>query len=77
MTDIKKALLDPTAVFDRPMQVLHASDLSAQQKIEILQRWRYDAQLQELAESENMSTDGQVDRLEEILQALHTLGVNR
>ncbi len=77
MTDIKKALLDPTAVFDRPMQVLHASDLSAQQKIEILQRWRYDAQLQELAESENMAKGGQDDLLEEILEALHTLGVGK
>lgn len=76
MTDIKKAMLDPTAVFDNPMQVLHTNDLTHEQKIEILQRWRYDAQLLETAEEENMA-GGQQDVLESILEALHALGVHK
>lgn len=74
MTDIKKALLDPTAVFENPMQVLHASDLTRAQKIEILERWRYDEELLETAEGENMARDGEKDRLESILEALRSLG---
>ncbi len=74
MTDIKKALLDPTAVFENPMQVLHAIDLSREQKIEILQRWRYDEELMEIAEQENMSRGKGKDILESILEALRSLG---
>jgi uncharacterized protein (UPF0128 family) len=74
MTDIKKAMLDPTAVFENPMQVLHATDLSREQKIEILQRWRYDAELMEVAEQENMTSAGDKDILQSILEALRSLG---
>ncbi len=77
MTDIKKAMLDPTAVFDNPMQVLHASDLSHEQKIEILQRWRYDEELLEIAEGENMGRGGEKDFLQSILEALRALGVDK
>ena len=73
MTDIKKAMLDPTAVFENPMQVLHANDLTREQKIEILKRWRYDEELLETAEQENMARDGEKDRLESILEALRSL----
>ena len=75
MTDIEKALLDPTAVFEHPSDVLHAADLNREQKIEILQRWRYDAQMLETAEEENMAGNAN-DVLEHILQALHSLGVS-
>ncbi|MFA6037941.1 MAG: hypothetical protein WC748_07470 [Legionellales bacterium] len=74
MTDIKKALLDPTSVFDNPMQVLHANDLSREQKIEVLQRWRYDAELMETAESENMTKSHSKDMLTTVLEALKSLG---
>jgi len=77
MTDIKKAMLDPTAVFNNPMQVLHASDLSHEQKIEILQRWRYDEELLETAEGENMARGGEKDILESILEALRALGIDK
>ncbi len=77
MTDIKKALLDPTAVFENPMQVLHAIDLSHEQKIEILQRWRYDEELQEIAEGENMGRGREKDLLESILESLRALGVDK
>ncbi len=77
MTDIKKALLDPTSEFENPIQVLHASDLTHEQKIEILQRWRYDEELLEIAEGENMARGKQTDRLESILEALHALGISK
>jgi hypothetical protein len=77
MIDIKKAMLDPTAVFDNPMQVLHTHDLTHEQKIEILQRWRYDEELLETAEGENMARGKEKDLLVSILEALRTLGVDK
>lgn len=74
MTDIKKALLDPTSVFENPAQVLHANDLSREQKIEILERWRYDAELMEIAEEENMTKSNGKDMLRAVLEALRSLG---
>ncbi|MGD2132285.1 MAG: hypothetical protein PVI23_05790 [Maricaulaceae bacterium] len=47
------ALLDPPAVFERPADVL-ATTLPEDRKIAILQRWAYDAQQTEVAESEGM-----------------------
>lgn len=75
MIDIKKALLDPTSVFDNPNEVLHAPELTREQKIEILQRWRYDEELMEIAEEENMARGKENDMLAAILQALQSLGV--
>ncbi len=58
MTDIDKAMLDPTAVFRTPEEVLLREDMTRDQKIEILRRWAYDARNLEVAEEENMG--GQV-----------------
>ena len=41
--DIERALLDPPSVFATPEAVLAHPALSPAQKIEILQRWEYDA----------------------------------
>ena len=41
--DIERALLDPPSVFATPEAVLAHPALSQAQKIEILQRWEYDA----------------------------------
>jgi hypothetical protein len=41
--DIERALLDPPAVFATPEEVRDHRGLSREQKIEILQRWEYDA----------------------------------
>ncbi len=54
MTDIEKAMLNPTTVFRTPDEVLLREDLSREQKIEILRRWAYDARQLEVAEEENM-----------------------
>ncbi len=38
MTDIKKAMLDPTQVFTDPSEVVNDVELTQDQKIEILRR---------------------------------------
>ncbi len=72
MTDIEKAMLDPTAVFRTPEEVLVREDMSREQKIEVLRRWAYDARQLQVAEEENMGGQ-ESDILDEILRALHAL----
>ncbi len=72
MTNIEKAMLDPTAVFKTPEEVLLREDMSRDEKVEVLRRWAYDARQLEAAEEENMGGQ-QPDILDEILGALHAL----
>lgn len=53
--DITQAMTSPTAVFDRPHEVLRRSELSRAQKIEILKRWELDARALQRATDESMS----------------------
>jgi hypothetical protein len=73
MTDIDKALLDPTSVFRTPEDVLKANDITRDQKIEILRRWEYDARELEVAADENMIGNNS-DLLERVLKSLGKLG---
>jgi len=76
MIDVKKALTDPSAVFKRPQEVIETSDLSREQKIEILRRWEYDVRELQVADEEGMApADPQPVVLDSILNALRTLGV--
>jgi hypothetical protein len=68
-SDLERALLDPTAVFRTPEEVLARQDLTRDQKAAILQRWRYDAIELEVAETEGMH-DGEPDLLDRVLDAL-------
>ncbi|MEE8608524.1 MAG: hypothetical protein V3S55_13035, partial [Nitrospiraceae bacterium] len=52
MIDVKKAMLDPTMVFEDPMDIVANDELTRDQKIEILRRWEYDARQLEIAEEE-------------------------
>ena len=70
--DLERALLDPTAVFEMPEEVLKRDDLSSEQKTAILQRWAYDARELEVAEEEGMR-DGEPDLLDRVLRALGEL----
>jgi hypothetical protein len=70
--DLQRALLDPGAVFASPREVLHCSELSTQQKIELLRRWEYDAA--ELAVALEEGMPGRDDDLQrQILLALGEL----
>jgi ABC-type antimicrobial peptide transport system ATPase subunit len=72
--NIEKALLDPTMIFNNPQEVLNHSELLKQQKIEILERWQYDATELEIADDENMlAANNKADILDEILAALNIL----
>lgn len=72
MIDLPKMLLDPTAVFQHPQQVLAHPALTTEQKREILQRWAYDAKELETADNENMFAESS-HLLDEVLNALHQL----
>jgi len=76
-TDLDKALVDARAVFKRPEDVVTASDLTREQKIEILRRWEYDAREIQVADEEGMTappSEPQSAPLDLILKALRTLG---
>lgn len=76
MTDIEKALLNPSSVFSTPEEVLEAKDLSRDQKIEILRSWEYDARQLQVAEEENM-VGPRINMLDRILNALRRLDAER
>ena len=71
--DVARALLDPTAVFDEPEQVLRRENLTREQKILILRRWEYDARELEMASDEGMRGETP-DILDRVLNALRALG---
>lgn len=75
-SDLENALLDPTAVFRNPEDVLQRAGLNESQKIEILRRWEYDARALEVAEEENMAGAQPSDVLDRVLSALHALGAS-
>jgi len=77
MIDVIKAMLDPTMVFEDPMNVVANVELTRDQKIEILRRWEYDARQLEVAEEEAGMTVRRPEMFDRVLQALHTLGVER
>jgi outer membrane lipoprotein SlyB len=70
--ELERALLDPTAVFKTPEEVLKRDDLSREQKAAILRRWAYDARELEVAEDEGMR-DGEPDLLDRVLRSLDKL----
>lgn len=70
--DIEQALLDPPAVFPTPEAVLAHPDLTRQQRIEILQRWLYDATDVSVAIEEGMP-GGEETLLRRITLALDQL----
>ncbi len=77
MIDVIKAMLDPTMVFEDPMNVVANDELTRDQKIEILRRWEYDARQLEIAEEEAGMAVRRPEMFDRVLQALHTLGVER
>ncbi len=77
MIDVKKAMLDPTMVFKDPKEVIANTELTRDQKIEILRRWEYDAHQLEVAEEEAGMDVLRPEMLDLVLQALLTLGVER
>ena len=77
MINVKTAMLAPTMVFEDPMDVVANDELTRDQKIEILRRWEYDARQLEIAEEEAGMAVRRPEMFDRVLQALHTLGVER
>ena len=72
LQDYERALLDPIAVYARPVQVLNDDALDREQKLNILRRWELDSRELQVAEEEGM-TNGEPDLLTEVLQAIGAL----
>jgi len=68
----KQALVDPSDVFETPEAVLEASNLTKDQKIEILRRWEYNVAEEDVALEEGMPGD-ETGILRRILIALGKL----
>ena len=71
--DMKKALLDPAAVFETPEAVEHHPALTPAQKIEILRRWEYGETEVDAAADEGMP-GGDSKLLRRIVLAIERLG---
>ena len=53
--DKKKALTNPSSVFDRPSEVVGNEQLSHDEKTKVLQEWELEARLLEVATEEGMN----------------------
>ena len=72
MTNFKKALFDPMAIYKEPNHVLADKALSKEEKLSILKQWEYDARELMVAEEENMQGDAS-SMLQRVLNAIHRL----
>jgi hypothetical protein len=64
MIDLRKALLDPTVVYENPIEVVDDASLTREQKIEILRSWEYDAR-------------ARPEMFDLVINALRTIGAKR
>ncbi|MDA0704576.1 MAG: hypothetical protein O3A96_15275 [Proteobacteria bacterium] len=69
---LKQTMQDPKSTYERPGEVLKDEALSDAEKVEILRRWKTDAELLATAEAENMA-GGEPNLLHEVSEALATL----
>jgi len=77
MIDVTRAMLDPTMAFKEPKDVVASNELTRDQKIEILRRWKYDAQQLEVAEDEAGMAVRRPEMFDRVVQALHMLDLER
>ena len=73
-----EALSDVSKAFDDPRAILHTTDLTVEQKIELLQQWETDLRLMLVATEENMpgmAPGNTAELLRQVQQALDSLGV--
>jgi hypothetical protein len=70
--DYDRALLSPTSVFDRPMDVVATDSMTSAQKLEILGRWEDEARSLEVAVAESMG-GGEASHLADVRTAIDLL----
>jgi len=71
---LDKILLDPSAVYESPMDVVEDASLEESDRIRVLRRWEYDARRLTDAEGEGMGEGDACATLEQVLEALGSLG---
>ena len=74
--DFEKAKCNPSKFFVTPSEIVAASELSTEQKLELLHSWKEDAGLMQQAEAENMA-GGEPNRLSEVIEAIHEVKRSR
>ncbi len=77
-TRFQQALGDVSSVFKTPRAILEASELTRQQKIDLLKQWETDLRLLMVASEENMTGDTPgrtAELLRQVLGGLEQLGV--
>lgn len=70
--DYDRALLSPSSVFDRPMDVVATDSMTSEQKLEVLKRWEAESHDLEVADGEAMS-GGEQSRLPDVRIAIDVL----
>jgi hypothetical protein len=70
--DYDRALLSPSSVFDRPMDVVSTDSMTVNQKMEVLKRWEAEARDLEVADAEAMG-GGEPSRLPDVRVAIDVL----
>jgi hypothetical protein len=70
--DYDRALLSPTSIFDRPLDVVATDSMTGEQKLEILKRWESEAKSLETALAENMG-GGESSQLADVRAAIDLL----
>ncbi len=71
-SDYDLAKLDPKSTFGTPEEILSDTQLTEDQKVEVLRGWEYDAIEKSVAEEEGM-TGGEPSMLQRVQRALETL----
>lgn len=72
--ELDRILLNPSAIYDLPAQVVADEQLTKEAKIEVLRRWEYDACELSVAGDEGMQASGG-ELLQLITSALRSLSV--
>jgi hypothetical protein len=72
--DKKKALTNPSSVFDRPSEVVGNEQLSHDEKTKVLQEWELEARLLEVATEEGMNKKYKPSVLPEVKAAQRKIG---
>lgn len=67
-------MLDPANAYDTPAEVCTDDALDREQKVRVLHRWEYDARQLLVAEGEGMNQGDAEKLLQDVLDALHSLG---
>lgn len=66
----EKALLNPADAFSDPQDVVASKDLTREQKVEILERWKHDAEELVVASGEGMAGGDARPALRSVTKAL-------